>query len=344
MLEVIDTRELITLDSLGVRLRGTYHRPADYLSNPRAGADGHQLPGILFLNSLSLPRTATGDSALHLAESFAALGYPSFRFDLPGLGDSDGEAPANLLDFINAGGYGTAAAAMAKELVERMELAGVVIVGHCAGAVSALYAAAGTKECKGLVLMDPYFHLPQARRPKLKQVMSDWARRSSIGGGVSNVYDSAKDLLLHLRGNAPPSNANFPLLGRWKQVATTGLPILMLKAPGLKSPGTKPRVGVFDYLKHVTDLAGRKSQVKIELIEGTDHSFANLAGREAARQRIENWLATYFPVAGTEQTAGSTLSARVQDTQCNCAEERITLTDARTLPVTLEPALEGRQL
>jgi len=333
MQKAIEARELITLDGLGIRLRGTYHRPAGHLSGSRAGGSRRERPGILFLNSLSLPRTATGDSALHLAASFAAHGYPSFRFDLPGLGDSDGDAPADLLEFINAGGYGSVATAMAKELVECMGLAGVVIVGHCAGAVSALYSAAASKECRGLILMDPYFHLPQARRPKLQQELSDWARRNSIGGNISNIYDSVRNILLILRGNAPPSNANFSLLDRWKQVATTGLPILILKAPGLKSPGTKPRVGVFDYLKHVMDLAGRKSQVKIELIESTDHSFANLAGREAARQHIETWLATYFPLADLEETAKSVLPpsvspSSVQEGQNYCAERRTALADA----------------
>ena len=36
-------------------------------------------------------------------------------------------------------------AANVKELVEGMGLSGVVIIGHCAGAASALYAAAASK-------------------------------------------------------------------------------------------------------------------------------------------------------------------------------------------------------
>ncbi len=74
-------------------------------------------------------------------------------------------------------------------------------------------------------------------------------------------------------------NANFGLLNRWKDVASTGLPILFLKAPARKASGTKPRVGEFDYLKYVLGLAGRNSKVVVELIEGTDHSFANRLGR-----------------------------------------------------------------
>jgi hypothetical protein len=81
-----------------------------------------------------------------------------------------------------------------------------------------------------------------------------------------------RDTLLILRGNALPRNANFGLLSRWKEVASTGLPILFLKAPARKAQGTKPRAGEFDYLRYVLGLAGRNSKVVVELIEGTDHS------------------------------------------------------------------------
>ena len=80
-------------------------------------------------------------------------------------------------------------------------------------------------------------------------------------------------------------------------MASGGLPILFIKAPGLKTSGTKPRVGEFDYVKYVLGLAGRKSQVAVQFISGTDHSFANRVGRAAVRERMESWLAAYFPLS-----------------------------------------------
>ncbi len=302
MLQAIKTRELMTLDCSGVPIQGTYHRPTNLFS-PLPAVRNSRVPGILFLNSLSLPRAATGDSAVHWADSCAEWGYPSFRFDLPGLGDSAGEISIDFLDFINAGGYTSTAAVSAKELVGCMGLSGVIIVGHCAGAVSAIYAAAASRECTGLILMDPYFHLPQMIRPVLRQKLSEWARRSRIGEALSDIYDRWRKSLLLVRGESPPGSANFRLLNCWKQVATTGMPVLMLKAPGLKAAGTKPRVGQFDYLKHVMELAGNKSKVTIKLIEGTDHSFANRVGRAAVRQQIGIWLERYFPLAGSEERA-----------------------------------------
>ena len=323
MLRQIKTRELITLDCLGTPIHGTYHRPADRFFDSPASGDA-RIPGILFLNSLSLPRAATGDSAVLWADSCAEWGYPSFRFDLPGLGDSAGDITTDLLDFINSGGYESIAAASVKELVERMGLSGAVIIGHCAGSVSALYAAAACKECKGLILMDPYFHLPQMIRPTMRRKLSEWARSSRIGAAASDLYDRWSDLLLLVRGERPPGNANFRLLSCWKQVTTTGLPVLMLKAPGLKAAGTKARLGQFDYLKHVMKLAGNKNQVTIKLIEGTDHSFANRTGRAAVRQQIGSWLESYFPLAGSEENAQSANPpSRARDVQSDAKPQRV---------------------
>jgi len=235
MRDAIETRELIVPDGLGDRLQGTFHRPGDRRFDSSSALAGKDRIGVLFLNSLSLPRAASGDSAVHWADSIAEHGSPSFRVDLPGLGDSEGQASTDLLDFINGGGFAPAAEAAVKQLVDRSELTGMVVFGHSAGSVSAVYAAAASSECKGLILLDPYFHLPLARRPRVGQELSDWARRSKLGTLFSNSYDRARNLLLKLRGSQPPGNANSALLLRWKHLATTGVPILILKAPRIKA-------------------------------------------------------------------------------------------------------------
>ena len=231
--------------------------------------------------------------------------FPRFRFDLPGLGDTAGDIPVELLNFINAGKYGEITAVKVKELVARFHLSGVVLVGHCAGTVSAIFAATNCiAECKGLVLLDPYFYLPQAVRPRLRRGLSDWAMKNRFGGILSNLFDRLRDLGLYLRRSSPPSNANFPLLACWKKVVSRGVPVLLIKAPARKSSGTKPRRGEFDYLKYVMQHAG--NQVVLELIEGTDHSFANRTGRAAVRKRTESWLRSRLADRRTETVAAST--------------------------------------
>ena len=292
---VIEGRELIMLDRHSTPVHGTYHRPQSGKTE-LDGRDKERI-GVLFLNSLSLPRTATGDSAVFWADCLAACGYPTFRIDMPGLGDSDGQLPKELLDYINGGGFAHATAQNIEEIVNRFNLSGVVIVGHCAGAASALYAAATSELCKGLILMDVYFHLPQAVRPKIRRLISDWALKNRLGRLASNVYDRLRAMRLGLQDNKLPNNANVPLIRRWKELAGGGLPILILKAPARKALGAKPRAGEFDYLEYVLKIAGNRHKISVKYTEGTDHSFANRHGRNLVRQYAEDWLTSHFPLA-----------------------------------------------
>jgi len=313
MIETIGTRELITVEVLGARLRGTYHRPQDNDSDVDTILCERNRIGMVFVNSLALPRAATGDSAVYWAESFARCGYPSFRLDLSGLGDADGDIPADLLGFINSGGYSELVTAAVKNLVERFSLSGVVMVGHCAGTVSAIFAAGGSKECRGVVLMDPYFYLKQMLRPKVRDELSDWASRNKFGGLMRRVYGSLREVYLFFRRNALPRNANFPLLNCWKRLASAGLPILIMNSSGPDSDANRSKTGEFDYIKYVLKLAGRRSQVVVKWIEDTDHSFANRTGREAVRQYSERWLNSCFPIRREAVSAVDSLRSESSD-------------------------------
>jgi pimeloyl-ACP methyl ester carboxylesterase len=284
MNEATERRQLITLHGLGGIVRGTYHRPHDERSEA-------QRTGVLILNSLSPTRAAAGDSAVYWAESLARSGYPAFRLDMPGFGDSDGNPPPELMKFINTGGYGPIASSLMRELSERFGLSGVVVVGLCAGAVSALYTAAASKECRGLVLMDPYFYLPIPPPPWIWQKLTGRISRTAVGRLVSKSYDRFRDLCLYLRQNPMPENANFPLLRCWKTVTSAGLPILLLKAPA-----AKPRGEEFDYLKYILEQAGSNSRVAVKVVEGAGHTFSNRVGRAGVQQLMESWLNFYLPL------------------------------------------------
>jgi pimeloyl-ACP methyl ester carboxylesterase len=288
MNEATEARRLVTLHGLGCAVRGTYHKP-------QFESRGTKPIGVLILNSLSPSRAAAGDSAIYWADAFAESGYPAFRLDMPGFGDSDGDPPPELLKFINTGGYGPIASALMRELTERFDLSGVIVVGLCAGAVSALYTAAASKDCRGLVLMDPYFHLPLPPRSWLWQKLTGRISRTALGRVISNGYDRFTDLRLYLRRNPMPENTNFPLLRCWKTVAPAGLPILVLKAPT-----TKPRGEEFDYVQYLLEQAGSNSRVVVRVVEGAGHTFSNRVGRAGVRELTIGWLNRYFPPSEDE--------------------------------------------
>ena len=306
----IGTRELITLAHDGQYVVGTYHRPLR--STPPTTVKNRV--GVLFLNPGTLPRAATGDSAVYWADSLAKLGYLCFRFDLPGLGDSPGEPPnepLNWVDLVNDGCYAPLLSGLTATLVQRFRLSGMVLIGHCSGAVSALYAAAAGNRTPidGLVLLDPYFHLQ--RKITKRNLLSRWYRHIiqqrekawessnqfavqnsgfTLFSRITRFYDHLKYIRLLLRGQRLPVNANVRLIACWDRLASNSVPMLVLKAPRLI-----PKLGEFDYLEYL--MATHQSRrVVIRSIEGTTHSFADGSGKQVVRKHIEDWLNVNFPL------------------------------------------------
>ena len=302
MIQAVESRELFTLHCKGDILCGTYHIPAK-------GLVGSNRTGILLLTGFPMPRAAHGDAAVCWAKSFAELGYPSLRVDLPGVGDSRGHVPAELIQYTSAGGYEGVAAELVEQIVARYELTGLVLLGQCAGAISAIFAAAISEKCRGLILLDPPFDLPPAVRPKVKRALFHWTTKSRLGTLLSNGYDQWNKLRMQLRKNGPPENANFPLLKRWKHLASGGMPILLLNAPKPKASATKPRAGKFDYIQYVLDLAGNRSQVEARVVEGANHTFSNSLGKTAIQQHVAEWMPKFFPFETAELTESSVTDA-----------------------------------
>jgi pimeloyl-ACP methyl ester carboxylesterase len=302
--EATKTRELLAVATHGICLRGTYHRvQTQYLVQHgwELQSRENESPriGVLFLNSGGDPRSASGDSAVHWADSFARSGYPSFRFDLPGLGDSDGELPEKWQDFfqlVNSGHYASFVSSLTKILMDRYQLSGVVVAGHCAGSVSAIYAAASSRNIQGVVVLDPYFFREEDERPAIRKGLSHLVTRNKVAGQLSKVYGGVKKVSMLVKGNKLPNNANMPLLRCWNQVASAGVPILVLY-----TQQARPRAGEFDYFRYLQSLPGGAGRMVLQFIEGANHSFADDAGREAVRRFTEEWLEASFWLAAPER-------------------------------------------
>jgi pimeloyl-ACP methyl ester carboxylesterase len=313
MKETTEARELITLDGLDVVIRGTYHKRQEGFSDSRSNQIKRDRVGVVFLSGFAATRAAHGDVAVYWGDSLAEFGYECFRLDLPGCGDSDGDPPEDWFGFIESGGYASVASAKIKELTERFNLSGVVIMGQCGGAVTAIYTAAISWECKGLILMEPYFHFQKPKGPKLRQRVHEWALESHLGSYLRNIFHFLREPLLKaprffLRRNDPPENANFRLIHCWKKLTSSGLPVLILQSSGTAASERKAAAGEFDYLKHVLKLAGRESRVTVKVVSGANHTFSNRPSRATVQQHFQQWLNSCFPLA-IGRTVGRTVVA-----------------------------------
>ena len=79
------------------------------------------------------------------------------------------------------GGYNTIAHRKAAELVKRYHLNGLILVGHCAAATPVVHAAAHLSACKGLIIMDSYFHKSSRARTQLVERLA-YLKRFGLGG------------------------------------------------------------------------------------------------------------------------------------------------------------------
>ncbi len=290
-------RDALTVKIDGVLLHGTSHL------GPAAGKIG-----LLFLNSGSLPRSSRGDLYAHLSDALAEKGFPCFRFDLPGLGDSQGEVPneyAEFYELVQEGEYAATVVRLAKDLRHAYGLSGLVLAGICGGAQTSVFAAAKERDdaIAGLVLLDmPFFLYRRSPVPAVKAPSTSLLGRirSRIAGGkarfrdwvlaqkwepqATKVYYGLKRITTRANGSALPPNTNLPLLKALTGLLEGGMPALMVTAhPPIPEPKS------FDYVGHVA--AKADDRLEHAKIQGTTHSFVENGGSEAVLEAISAWLA-----------------------------------------------------
>jgi hypothetical protein len=174
-------RSVLTIPTSGSALFGTCHLPQG-ASSGRAG--------FLFLNAGPAPRAGNSDLSAHLCDHLASLGFPSFRFDLPGLGDTPGELPDDVEVFwrdVQLGRNVESAADLARKLRVKFGLTDLVMGGMCAGAVTSVLAVDQAVDAiTGLILLEPNFRVtPILRQSSDRRVArSPFSRiRASLGRG-----------------------------------------------------------------------------------------------------------------------------------------------------------------
>jgi pimeloyl-ACP methyl ester carboxylesterase len=121
-------------------------------------APSHGL-GVLYLPGIVLGATAVHRLGIELAHRLAKDGHTTCLFDPAGVGESDSDYPAGthreLSAWVESGSFVDDTLQALDFLAERAGLRRMVLVGHCGGALTAMYAAARHPAACGALLISP---------------------------------------------------------------------------------------------------------------------------------------------------------------------------------------------
>jgi pimeloyl-ACP methyl ester carboxylesterase len=298
-------RTILTWRILGEDLVGTRH-----VATPgRAGGlSGAPSVGILLLNSGSAARSGNSDLSARIGDRLALRGFPVFRFDLPGLGDSSGPTPADLESFWSEVVNGRNDASTVA-LIERIQLefavARVVVGGLCAAALPAVRALerAGAAPA-GFILLEaelppaqraPTSAASRAQRPPRQarergSPRSLRARSRSRGSARARAAHASRAPARRAstaRGASAAGDANVALITRWQESLSAGVHSLIVVAA--EQPNDRYVARVLECLP-----ARARGAITCVRVPDTNHLFCAGAGHDAVLGALERWALEHF--------------------------------------------------
>jgi pimeloyl-ACP methyl ester carboxylesterase len=253
--------------------------------------------GFLFFNAGHVPREGHAGTITRVADRLASLGFPVYRFDLPGLGDSPGEIPAGLEDFFQAvhdGIFTPAALQITRQVIERSGCARLVLGGLCGGAATALFVAGEEPEIiAGLIALEPEFLRPGGVDPQdLKAKLTSrasWLRMLTGHSRYSDRFRLLSGLILPFVGRwLLPAEANRTLIDSLRGILRRRVPVLVMLAEG------KPRELFYDQLSKLL-LRGRSGAHVTQIaIPNTNHIFTSGGAADRIVREVGDWADRVF--------------------------------------------------
>ena len=284
------------------------------LTEPDTASARRGGPALVFLNVGANHRVGPNRMYVSLARDLAALGYLGFRFDVAGLGDS--ASPDGVLEntLFSKGSVRDVEAAVTFLTLVR-DVQRVVVVGLCSGAYLGFHAASTDPRVAGQILINP--------------LTFEWKEGDSLEPSTRRDYKSTRYYLRALlnpkvwaqalRGGVDVRGVAGVLRERFVERACAALEEVTARWRGRPVPrtevartfGAMSDRGVESFLvfsstdggldmieKHLGHGAGKmrgRSNVRLAIIEGADHTFTLARSRHELYNLISRFLGEAFP-------------------------------------------------
>lgn len=263
--------------------------------------------GVVFLNAGLKPRVGPHRIYVKIARRLCEEGFPSLRFDLAGVGDSEGEIvdphydcfePSQVSDAI---GFFTQEAAVPE----------VTLLGMCAGSRIALRAAVGDSRVTSVVLVSfpmtfAYANSPTGRhfsrtvgREGRSSVahrfyLAHFLRRSRDLGAWRRLLSNGADTKAIVKLALASLWARLRGLGRrvagqtvdsWRSFLSSGRKMLVVYAQH-----DEPLIWDFKDHVHLAPHSADEPAYDLRIIEGACHAFPECGAQERLVDEISAWL------------------------------------------------------
>ena len=259
-------------------------------------SNNHTLPLIIILNAGVLHRVGPNRIHVKMARKMADSGFKALRFDFSGLGDS--------IKFINNLSYENNRIDEAQEAIDYLvSVTGIekyILIGICSGADIAYQTACGDDRVAGFIGINGFYNSSnnkeniadivkmktQARYYK-KQITTfeGWKR---ILKGKSNFF-MIKNMILHnlkrLFKQSIEGMNNEDTSNNWQKLTVRNMDVLLIYSDGSSA------LDEYNLLhkKEIPKFNGSE-QVKVEILEQSDHVFTLLWSQDILLTTINNWL------------------------------------------------------
>ena len=258
------------------------------LTDAASNQASNDTPIVLLLNAGLVHRVGPFRLHVDLARELSALGFPVFRFDLSGIGDSDKHKDSRsreeqiLSDIREAMDF----------LSSRKGIHNFVVMGLCTGADNAHKISVSDERVSGAVFLDGYcyptagFYLRQFG-PKLFNPAAWWRFIKKMfikvtpDSYATYVHDKREE---NYFWTLPPK---LKLEKEFKLLVERGVNLLFVFSDGFI-------INYKDQFETCFKSIDFRSQLQVELVKGSEHLYPVIADRKKLIDIISDWLRTKY--------------------------------------------------